>query len=341
MANLYDDLLNVKADTSVIPAYSMSFAENALFVAEAVEKDFNTLFQNIGIQELAVFESTGVQVVYENEKLDKFKDSIVKFFQTMWEKIKGAFEAVLKKFEELKKEAMKKIVKFSKSDLDKLDPEKKFGKTHKFDIDDIEKDIYGDNAKKYAQEVTDKFTKYLDNMENVKEDIAETKEELLADVCKKVSGLYVDNTKEMTEEIGKRVGDEVEADLDFVKDNFNDIYDVVINGSTVRQIKALYKGSKEFIFNAIKAVKKYDDERTKAAAAEVSVLKNIAMAMNIANGKRLDVYKRRYGEYRNILVRVAIALGKVKDSKKEDKKEESVGESVSYQLNRIDSMFNW
>ena len=72
MANLeYNDLLNVKADMSVIPAYSMSFAENALFVAEAVEKDFNTLFQNIGIQELAVFESTGVQVVYENEKLDK------------------------------------------------------------------------------------------------------------------------------------------------------------------------------------------------------------------------------------------------------------------------------
>ena len=116
-----EDLLKVEADMSVIPAHTLTFSENALYVAEAIERDFNEMIKNIGINELAVYESTGMQIVYEGEKLKSFKEAIIKFFQEMWKKIKAAFEAVMVKFNELRKKVNKLLPKNTSSDLDKLD----------------------------------------------------------------------------------------------------------------------------------------------------------------------------------------------------------------------------
>lgn len=334
-------LREVQTDMSVIPANTLTFSENALYVAEAVERDFNEMFETIGVNELAVFESTGMQIVYEGKTLKDFKDTVINFFKQAWAKIKAFFESALVKFQSFSKEVKKMIPEIKESDLEALPKDKTFGKTHEFE--ELNKSLmvlgsYGDNAIDYASKVSDQFEKLSKQDGLDSKQVAEKANELEKDICSKVSGIpNVDNSSEMTKAIGKKLlGEEIEADLEFVKKNLTTIRNIVVAGSPVKSIKESYKKSRKFIDDQIKTIKGYTDERIKVSNSEIKVIRSIMHCLTQANGKGLDVAKRQFNEYRNILVRVAVALGKEKKVANE-----STTTPYSAQLDLIEAAFNF
>ena len=99
----YEEMGKLPADRSVIPSYCESFSESAAYVAEASIRYVNDFFKEVGITELAIFESTGSVVVYEGAKLQEFKEKLAKVWDSIWKAMKGLFEKIANAFEELKK----------------------------------------------------------------------------------------------------------------------------------------------------------------------------------------------------------------------------------------------
>lgn len=338
----------VEANMDVIPSYALTFSEAALYLAEDAENQFGELFKNIGISELAVFESTGMEVIYEGEKLNNFKEGFIKLWNTIWSNIKGFFENILEKFNKMKTEAKKKLYK--KADLnnlktkDKNGKEKVFGKTHKFDSS-LMNAKYSDLAVGYAHRVSERFEKLAgqQNNENLSEEINNKQKQVEEEVCSVVSGISgVKDVKNMKEELKKKLmGEEIEATVAFVKSNYDEMRELVIGNKIEKSIKKDFAAAKKFINDRIKEVKKYKDDRAKVAKSEVKSLITICNCMNSCRGVLYDVMSRRYNEYRNIVVRVNMACGKANGESKDEKKEEKVSESYSSQLDLVESLFEW
>lgn len=336
--------LAVEADMSVIPAHSLTFCENAIAIAEAVDADYNKLFQSVGIHELAVYESTGEEVVYEAEEKKTLINKVVEFFKSLWAKIKAGFEAILLKFESLKKEVRNRIPNITKEMVMNCD-KKSFGKTHEFNID--KNNEYIENAKNFSQVATDEFKKAYgdDGKDTTKEKLKEKKDELEKRICKEVSGFDVAKVSEMTKKIHEKLlGAEVEATKGYVHNNLSTILGIVKDGNSKDTIKKNYKEFKKLIDNAIKEAKSTEDAKMGIINHLVYILKEIMGAANAANNAVMDVCKRRYNEYRNILLRVSVCVQK--QGKGEKKQEEATGESAApdvtaNQVQMIESLFAW
>lgn len=329
--------LKVEADMSVIPSFSLSFAESALYVAEAVEKDFNEMFKTIGVNELSIYESTGAEIVYEGTNLETLKNTVINFLKEAWKKIKGLFENMLRKFDEWKKQAVQELGKITDTALDNIDEKKTFGKVHKFNLKDIPD--FGANATDVVNDAIVKFGNDPENSTDIKADIEKT-------LVSKISGEEAENLIEMKKKlVEKYAGEVVTADLAFVKAHLQEMKDVVINGSTKNDIKKQYATTKKFIDGRISEVKKMktgENSKDKWIAAEISVLKDALNCMNSANTCIADIAKRRFVEYRNILVHVKKAAG-LKFGKEETStavavKNESV---IASQIDLIENAFNW
>lgn len=328
--------LKVEADMSVIPSFSLSFVESSLYVAEAVEKDFNEMFKSIGVNELTIYESTGVAIVYEGTNLETLKNTVIDFLKKTWQKIKGLFENMLRKFEEWKKQAVKDLGKITDSALDNIDPDKTFGKVHKFNLKDIPD--FGANATDVVNDAIVKFDNDPENATDIKAEIEKT-------IISKVSGEEAENLIDMKKKLTEKyAGEVVTADLEFVKKHLQDMKDIVINGNTKNDIKKQYVTTKKFIDGRISEVKKMktgEQSKDKWIAAEISILKDALNCMNSANTCIADIAKRRFVEYRNILVHVKKAAGLKfgkEDSTTETVKNESV---IASQIDLIEGAFNW
>lgn len=333
-----DEMLkSVKADMSIIPAYSMSFTENSLYVAEAIEESYNEMFQSIGINELAVFESTGMQIVYEGEQLKTFKEAVIGFFKRIWAAIKGAFESVIAAIKKWVKEAKAKIYKVNKDDLDKVD-KKEFGKTHEFDTDNR----LSTNAIAYAKDVDTKFSRLKDDAtaDEIKALGNELDEAVISEICKNVTDAKtIDDMKTKIKE--QFIGKEVTADKAWVVNNLEKLQKVVLDDGKISSgVKDLYISNKKLIdslitkYKGLKDVKPYEQAR-------VMVLKHIAQANNTATGVVFDVYKKQYAEYRNILFKVASACHKVKGDKPAASDNATQKTNEAYTMNMIEEAFAW
>lgn len=331
------DLLKVESDRSVIPAYTLSFAENALYIAEAIERDFNSLFMNIGINELAVYESTGSQIVYEGENLASLKKKAIDFMKSVWAKIKAGFETILTKFEAMKAEARKEMAgKLTAADVDTIEDGKTFGKVHQFN--GLDKVDYGTKAKALIDSIKNDFAGNA-GVDNAKENIAQTKEEIDNTVCAKVSGIDgVTTVKDMVSKIRESLtGDEVEVDKAFLKSNLDTITKVVIEGTTKNTIKTMYQETKKYIDDCISSLNKLDERNADLANSELSIFKTVLQCMNSANNAAMDVCKRRFAEYKNVFVKVYVATGK----RKQKATNEGAESVISKQEDLIESAFEW
>lgn len=126
---------------NVVPSYA-PFCETYFYLQEATEADFNQLKFEIGIQELGVMEATGVELIYEQdeEKSQSVKDKIVAFIKAQWEKVKGAFDKMLKAIQEKMAKAKDKFTSKVISNIKKnlangrlKEKEKGFGKFANYD----------------------------------------------------------------------------------------------------------------------------------------------------------------------------------------------------------------
>ena len=330
--------LAVEADTSVIPSFAVNLTEQSLYVAEAAESEFNAMMESIGVEEISVYESTGKEVVYEGASFDSLKKTIIEFFKGLWAKIKGLFDGILKKYEAKKKERATNIA--TNVDLAKLDDSKyKPFKVHKYDG-------LKDNA--VFLNIEQNCKNMAAKLKNYKNDGPGT---LNIDVWKDILTGVVSTDAKSADTVVKAVkndlmGEKVDADVAFVKTNWDKIKDTAINGNNFKgKIKAAYKAEKKVIDDIIKAVKDVKEEDANEFKTIVSHLKDIAIASKSVSMAVIDVAKRQESEYASIFVKVAAATKAYKNTKGgEDSTNESVDPAIKLgttQKDLIEASFDW
>ena len=325
-----DILGKVPTNRSVIPEGCLTFAEQSLYVAEFAEENFNTMFESVGIEELAVYESTGSFVLYEGAKLKEFKEKAIQIFKDIFGAIKHAYEKILDFFEKKRKESVKELVKIDSSDVDTMEDGKTYYTTHEFDLSCSED--FTKNAKELTNDIKDQFEKMVNQKyDNIQEQAKELKDDFEQKIVSTISG--IENVKTFNEAkkplYNKMIGKEVGATKSWIKSNLSDLTGVVEKGTTKRDIQTAYQAEKKVIDDIIKGLRSMDDNLIKVANAEISLLKSVTTALHSCMNIKMDVCKRRYNEYRVILTKVATA------------KKKANHESVSYQEDLVEAAFDW
>lgn len=319
----------IKTDRSAIPAGCLSFAEQTLYIAEATESEFNKLFESVGIDELAVFESSGTEVVYEGAKLEEFKNKAIEFFKSIWSKIKHSYELITDKFEAMVKGTKKNLSTVKAEDIKKLNKESKFGKIHTFD--------FGGNtareaAHKLAIEIKDAF--YSNANSDEKTDISQYQDRIIADI----SGTGKTDMKEAKAEfLKKRISkEEKDVDLDWVKNQNNlDTLQGVVFNSPKKEIKESLNAEKTIINEIIGEIKKFKSEDVNSAKTTIALFKDLSNTLSTFMHLEMDIRRRRYNEYKIVFTKVYLAI------KKASKVTESVEDVVTSQQDLVESCFDW
>jgi len=112
---VYTSNASVNFDTdSFIECQYEPGIEAAYHIVAESEANYNAIMQAVGIHELAVFESTGAEMIYEASDVKGFKEKVKQFIRNIWEKIKGLFRkffAMLNSFLKTDKEFIDKYKK--------------------------------------------------------------------------------------------------------------------------------------------------------------------------------------------------------------------------------------
>ena len=341
----YEELGMVKSNESVIPADCLSFAEQALYVAEYAQEEYNNLFEAVGIEELAVFESTGSEIVYEGAKLEAFKVKAKKFFQRIWAAIKAAYEKVYAFFIQKSKTAMEGIKGLKKSELQEFlrsgdNASKKYGTTHNYTV--MIK-AYDEKMKKGPELVSDVAKKFddLDKQDKVsKEAEDKAKEELLEKIFKAFGN---DKSKSLSD-IRSAIRDdlkEVEATGQWLSATLDKLVEVVKDGKSIDEIKKGYQEQKKQIDKCIANVVGLKEENMKTASSRIVVLSKLANALDTCAHTYFDIFKKRFTEYLIILLRVWKDTKKAAEKKKDEKKANESVEYTSYSADMVAEAFNW
>mgnify|MGYP000847703861 CR=1 FL=1 len=112
---VYTSNASVNFDTdSFIECQYEPGIEAAYHIVAESEANYNAIMQAVGIHELAVFESTGAEMIYEAADVKGFMEKVKQFIMNIWEKIKGLFRkffAMLNSFLKTDKEFINKYKK--------------------------------------------------------------------------------------------------------------------------------------------------------------------------------------------------------------------------------------
>lgn len=313
-----DSLLEIiEADRSVIPSTCTSFEEQSMYVAEHAENILTGFFENVGINELAVYESTGEFVVYEGERLNELKTKAKEVLDKIWATIKAGYEKVLAFFSGHTLNAKKKFKDLTSSDLDKFEDSYKFGKTH--DFSGIDKENFAEHAAK----VRDQITARLDDGQQVKGEI--TTDYIMA----QITGTSDSKMSEAKRTVKKSmIGKEIDVTKSWFKSNWKTVYDIVMAGSTKKDIKKSYKDEKDKIKDCIKNLKNRKD--VDSINAIVKIYSKVTTTLHAMMNIKMDVCRRRLAEYTKL-------LAKVYAKKKVATKESFFG----YQEDMIKEAFDW
>ena len=303
-------LSDAKANRSVIPEGCLSFSEEAVYLSEFAEAEFTNMIKNIGINELAVFESTGVMPVYEGAELETLQEAVKKFHVGNWAANKSFWEHVMKKFESKKKGAQK-LASVNAKDIDGLAKDT-FGKIHTFSKHDS--NVFGNNGIKLIKQAENTFNALAKKGADAKE-IKAAKVKFEAGICKAISGKDVANIGAMRKALAADfLGNELIVDKSAAKKYFGAMKDVVVGGKTLDDIKKCYNEEKK-VYNAIlQLADKTSDANSSVVTALQSVVKSIAETVHACYAVEVDVYGKRFGEYRNVLVKLYSGKKAVKEA---------------------------
>ena len=94
-------------------AYENPFEAASYIVAESVN-NYNSIMKAIALDEFGVYESTGVEMVYEAANFKAFFAKIKEFFKKLWEKIKGMFQKFFAKINSLVMKDKEFVKKYKK-----------------------------------------------------------------------------------------------------------------------------------------------------------------------------------------------------------------------------------
>lgn len=332
----YEEMGKLPADRSVIPSYCESFAESAFYVAEAATRHMNKFFEEVGITELAIFESTGSIVVYEGEKLKAFWDGLGKVWDNIWQAIKRAFEKLINFIHEKQKEAANKVIdKVTVSEIEKISDDK-FAKTlGKFKYIEYH---YKDIQDKIKGNLADSATK-MPNLFDLSDEDARKQS---ADYVKEVNGIIYGGSdvkdaeslkaavkKDCTPEGKDLTKDYLTSNLNSMKDTTKDL---------LNSAKEQYNKMKRLVDDNKRNIRKFKDKDMDVARADQRCQLARTMAYNTAIFATYDIAKMLLRQNMSVL-RTAAAFVKAVKEKKSEKKEETTtsNESVSF----VEEAFQW
>lgn len=343
------------ATANVIPAYA-SFNEAMYYVIESTEKDYTNMLMNIGLNELAIIESGNVLAIQEAEKngFQRFIDNIVKFFQTMWGKVKGLFDKCLAgiktKIDENKKRNLDKKLKKYSDKIDKLPDDKEFGKIFNYN------DFSNDNWGKFAIDI-EVYSKGCGSVLSFT-DVDAAKAQLdryNENFAKKFIGESKSFSDTAIKDVRKTVvenlrGKEVVINKKYLKDNLNNMCDYVTNyNTTIKPIKSAYNKAKKSFDDTIKLIKstKEDPENK----AQYAIMKEVLAPLKKSKEYMIAACQGLFTVCREKLMKESILLFKLstslekqakKDEKKEEaKKEEKKEDTSSTVQSEIANLFDW
>lgn len=328
------EMLNeVQANMSIFPDLPMSFSEMSILVDEVSESGFNQLFEAAGINELAVFESTGSMIIYEGENLANFKKSAKKLFQDIWAAIKGFFtkiyQTINNKIKEFKDKVGNDII--NKINLDNIDDDANLGKMHdfsRFKKWDIKSDV-----RALAREIQSKF-----NDARKSNDVDEEVADLMDSYKKKIMETAYTVEGSNVTEYKKNLRKKLEGEIKEVKKSDVDITElkkVLAGDFSKKTFSADYTAMKGEIDDIISGINKMDDDATKTISKEISLLKDLVAATKAAIAVKADVAGSYFRESTNLIVR----LTRLSKDTKEEKK--ATNESYAFQEDLVKTVFNW
>lgn len=336
------DILGSAPSSIVCPNFNTAL-ESTLFIGSVCEEAYADLMESIGVEELRIYESTGSEVLYEDAEGKETKDGanlkekLKGFFQKAWEAIKSVFEKVIAWFQGKihSQKALAKIALVWNKKKDQIKDDKTFGKAKYLIGSNLGSTIANGIFKRRAGELRDKVQAASRAI------IADP--ELDAMEALQKAGVKVTNAKDFKGFWAEKFGIPKEATAvtkKWVDDNMKMLASIVVYGVSTKEIKEMYKDTKNYINQSAKeamadASKKDVKAVMKAAAKTLPILA-------AGNNALLDIMRSRYVEANNILTSVAVALKltkAAKEDKKEEKKEEATGESAM--IAAIESAFDW
>ena len=349
-----EDILGNAPSTLTIPRFN-TMLESAIFVGSLMEEAYTDLMKDIGIGELAVYESTGAEVLYEaedgteTEAGKNLKDKASDFFKGLWNKIKKLFEDAIKWFQTKVKEAkakkMSKIKKVWETKKDSIPDNKTFGKVRFNAADAV--------INKENQGFSNKAALYINAGRSAMNKLVSGEEtDVVAAIKASSNGVdtlaNVESAKDIKPAIIKSFGIPEKAEpasKDWVSRNIGKLTSIVEGGIDTSSIKKMYQDLKKEVNAKANEIKKAKADNFKSQAkAVVKVLSFVAAA----DSAIIDIMRSRYVEANIILTSVAVAckLGKKKEDAKEEApaKTEQIEDKATQEsaiISTIESAFEW
>lgn len=320
----YEELGKMKSNGSCYPSTCFSYAESALYVAEAVDTEFNKICKEIGVAELQLFES-GSECIYEADDESKFSfkknviDPIIKALQKFWAWVKKKYEDIKFSISIKIKETEDKIynkLKLSKDFLSKnadaikaAEKKGRLGKIHTYE--GLTDKCYKDLADK-AERLCKKYVRYIDNQTSVA-DISNYKKAFESEICSELAGDdKAKNVADMNKALAKKYKDDTEVDFTYAylknhyKQSKENIDNVLKNGYL--GLAEAYIEEKKAFNEAISNARKIKIEEQNIAAALAWFDLTKLKMQHASTMKLIDIEKSRFIEYSMKIAKIALII---------------------------------
>lgn len=348
-------LESVETNRSYIPNFCTTVLEQSMYVAEGAELIFNEMIEQVGIEELAVYESTGSVVVYEGAKLDELKKTLLAALDKLWATIKHSFEQMIAK---VKKSVLdKKFDAITRETVAKLPADLKLPDIHEYPgLKESEIKKFASNAAKVRADI--KNLKPVEgNDDNYTASAAKNELSMGGNIYARVAGVdgatsAADIKKELKEKlVGSKKG--INAKMLANGNMLIDMKLVVKGDATMKQIKSAYNEEKKLIDELKSEVKGMKDDFSDHFKVFSSAIKDLVIALNTCHSIQIDAAFMQIREYGMVLAAAgASTLKDAKAAKKEAKKSEKeeeplervegeVVESATIQEDLVATLFNW
>lgn len=328
-------------------------------VIEQSEEDFNKIMMECGVRELAYVEENHTEMVYEAGNIKKLTDSVKKWFEDLWAKIKKmintALDNIAKKSAEFRSKILKNLNKdFLKKRLENVEVTRNFGTTYKY------------------QDIVKNNTKFIESLDNAESELVEIENEINKNVkngdtnfgdfenkCKNIISKSVEsvihsytstdvknirstdfsssNVKKLLLEYLR--GQIINVNGAWVKSNFDEILKEVGEfPKTKRELKSAYTKTKDSINKSIKSIKSHDNSKMFEASVFTKIVKyvkQLKQLLVVCQQSVISCINEREAFYRSVIIKV-IGTKPVKESAWDNDyfSESSTNDTIS-------SLFNW
>lgn len=361
-----EDILGNESANFPMPQFN-TMLETAIFVGSVMEEAYTDLMKEIGLNELAVYESTGAEILYEaedgteTEAGKSFKEKGKEFLQKIWKPIKEMFEKAIAWFQEklsiARKNQTNKLAKVWAAKKDQIPDDKKFGKIRLLTSKDVTDKKIDAATKENFNKRSNGFANYAGLFINAgtqaMNKLASGEETDVVSAIKASSnGVAALSDIESAKDIKPAILKDlhipekgVPATKAWVDANLASVIDIVVGGVDMTSIKKMYKGLKTEVNKKAAEIRSAKADNFKAQAqAVVKVLSFVSAA----DAAIVDIMKTRYAEANVLLTSVAVAckLGKKKEDAKEEApaKTEQIEDKATQEsaiISTIESAFEW